>query len=434
MTDGAHVFALPDVGEGLTEAEIVRWLVEAGDDVALNQVIVEIESAKSLVELPSPFAGVVQRLHHPEGAVIPVGAPLITVGSAAAGAVETATDGATVETATDGARVETDTETETDDEPRPSVLVGYGPTSSAVARRPRRPGWLPPSTGRAPRLGRTGYAKPPVRKLAKDLGVELDGLRGSGPDGEVTRNDVRGSAGRGGADAAPREVRIPLRGVRRSTAAAMVASAFTAPHASVWTAVDVTRGLRLLRDLADEREWRGVRLTPLLLVARAAVLAMARHPELNASWDDAAGEIVRYRDVDLGVAVATERGLLVPHLRAAQTRGLADLARDLGELVTTAREGRATPEQSARGSLTLTNVGVFGVDGGLPILNPGEASILCMGQIQRQPWAHRGRVRLRDVMTLTLSFDHRLVDGELGARYLADVAALLHRPDRALSW
>ncbi|HEY6797763.1 MAG TPA: dihydrolipoamide acetyltransferase family protein [Kineosporiaceae bacterium] len=471
---GIQVFRLPDAGEGLTEAEIVSWRVAVGDVVADGDPIVEIETAKSLVELPCPYAGTVAQLLAPVGATVRVGEPIIAVATGpGAGALPAPPAGGGQGRA---------------DQPPPgvpgaaappaertAVLVGYGPRAATLARRRRvaptgaprqnqppapdpdqtpRPGSTPsastsalsprPVPGPVPEQGRP-LAKPPVRKLARDLGVDLRLVPPSGPEGVVTRADVERAArpalapqapqAPAGAPATPsRDTRVPVKGVRRATAAAMVASAFTAPHVTEWVQADVSRTVRLTERLRGDRAFEGVRVSPLLLVAKAVLLAAARHPGINASWDEAAGEIVVHHYVNLGIAVSTPRGLVVPNIKDAHTLTLPALARALADLTATAREGRATPADQTGGTFTITNVGVFGVDGGTPILNPPEAGILAVGRFRRMPWVHRGRVRPRWVTTLSLSFDHRLVDGDLGSRFLADVAAVLHDPATALLW
>ncbi|MER7971687.1 dihydrolipoamide acetyltransferase family protein [Streptomyces sp. NPDC096080] len=433
--DRLREFRMPDVGEGLTEAEILTWYVGPGDTVTDGQTVCEIETAKAVVELPIPFHGVVRELRCAAGQTVPVGAVVITVAepSAAPGG--------------------------------PPVLVGYG-----VA--PERAGCRPRATPLRPAPG-TALAKPPVRKLARDLGVDLTTLRPASPDGVVTRAEVeaaaarhttpppgpteppvppkpddprdardpRGSRDAGDADNArdhrdardPRETRVPVRGVRRATAAAVTASAFTAPHVTEFVTVDVTRTTRLVRELGREPEFAGRRVGPLLLVAKALLTAVARHPDINASWDEAAQEIVRKDYVNLGVATATPRGLLVPNVKDAHTLPLTALADALTELVTTARAGRTSPAALTGGTLTLTNIGVFGVDTGTPILPPGEAAILAVGAIGTRPWVHKKKVTPRQVLTLALTFDHRLIDGELGAKVLADVASVLERPQRLIA-
>ncbi|MGC2997708.1 dihydrolipoamide acetyltransferase family protein, partial [Streptomyces sp. G35A] len=299
-------------------------------------------------------------------------------------------------------------------------------------------------------------AKPPVRKLAKDLGVDLATVTPTGPDGIITREDVHAAVARPKAPepevpapaavpaAVPapapatydtaRETRVPVKGVRKATAAAMVGSAFTAPHVTEFVTVDVTRTMRLVEELKQDKEFAGLRVNPLLLIAKALLVAVRRNPDINASWDEAAQEIVVKHYVNLGIAAATPRGLIVPNIKDAHAKTLPQLAESLGELVSTAREGRTSPAAMQGGTVTITNVGVFGVDTGTPILNPGESAILAVGAIKPQPWVHKGKVKPRQVTTLALSFDHRLVDGELGSKVLADVAAILEQPKRLITW
>ena len=325
-------------------------------------------------------------------------------------------------------------------EKRHSVLVGYGPTKAKVARRarretPTRPARLPYELDN-PR--RRPYATPPVRKLARDLGIDLRDVPAPVEPGRLSRADVQNFAARTTPTELPTnepsEIRLPIKGVRKATAEAMVASAFTAPHVTEWVSVDVTRSLNLLERLKTERAFVGVRLSPLVLIIRAALLALGRHPGANARWNGAAGEIVQFRDVNLGIAAATPRGLLVPNIKAAQTLTTVEVANALTDLVTEARAGKTQPDRMKDGTFTITNIGVFGVDGGTPILNPGEAAILCVGQIRKQPWEHKGKVKLRSVATLALSFDHRLIDGELGSKVLADIARVLEHPSTVAGW
>jgi pyruvate dehydrogenase E2 component (dihydrolipoamide acetyltransferase) len=346
---------------------------------------------------------------------------------------------------------------------RTAVLVGYGPRTTAAVRRPRKTPAPPaaimqsspimqappppveaPEPVDAPAARAHVLAKPPVRKLAKDLGVDITTVSPSGPGGVITREDVERAVA--GAAAAPvtglpaparageRETRIPIKGVRRMTAEAMVASAFTAPHVTEWVTVDVTRTMKLVERLRTDREFTGVKVSPLLVVAKALLIAVRRNPHVNASWDEPAGEIVVKHYVNLGIAAATPRGLVVPNIKDADQLSLRQLADGLAALATTAREGRTQPSDMAGGTITITNVGVFGVDSGTPILNRGEAAILAFGQVRQQPWVHKGKVKPRWVTQLALSFDHRLVDGDLGSRTLADVAAVLEDPGRALVW
>ncbi|MCK6065175.1 MULTISPECIES: dihydrolipoamide acetyltransferase family protein [Microbacterium] len=415
-------FRLPDLGEGLTDAELVQWLVAEGEAVALNQALAEVETAKAVVELPSPFAGAVQRLHAAAGDTIEVGAPLVTFTLAGADAAPP-----------------TPPAPQAEPEPEPpaarqATLVGYGALDRAgrPRRRARRgaPVESPPSM--PPR--REGErerprSSPPVRRLAKTLGVDLESLEvGERP---ITRADVE-AAVRPAPAGDPRVTRIPIRGVRKHTAAAMVRSAFTAPHAATFVTIDVTETQRLLEELARDRALQGHRIGILAVVAKAVCLALGRTPVLGSRWDEAAGEIVQPSYVNLGVAVATDRGLVVPNVPDADGLSLVGLADALAEVVTTARAGALTPAQLSGGTFTITNVGVFGVDGGVPILNPGEAGILAVGAVRRQPWEHEGAVALRDVVTLSLSFDHRLADGAEAAGFLMDVAGVLRAPGRAM--
>jgi pyruvate dehydrogenase E2 component (dihydrolipoamide acetyltransferase) len=292
-------------------------------------------------------------------------------------------------------------------------------------------------------------AKPPVRKLAKDLGIDLANLAGSGPGGVITRQDVEaaaeagpeslrlvGPAGANGSDLRPDETRIPIKGVRKATAAAMVSSAFTAPHVSEWVTCDVTATMEMVERLKARREFAGVRISPLLVVAKAVCLALQRTPELNSFWDSDAREIVIKHSVNLGIAAATPRGLVVPNIKNASRLNLLELAGALNELVTTAREGKTSPADMSGGTFTITNIGVFGVDAGTPILNPGESGIVCVGQIARRPWVVSTgadeRLVPRWVTTLAVSFDHRLADGAQGSTFLADVAAIMGDPSLAL--
>jgi pyruvate dehydrogenase E2 component (dihydrolipoamide acetyltransferase) len=415
MMATGNQFALPDVGEGLTEAEIVTWHVAVGDTVKVNDTLVEVETAKSLVELPSPYAGVIAELHAQQGDTVDVGAVIVSF----------AGDDPTPQEAAAPAEVP-------DDERQP-VLVGYGPSRAAVARRPRKPGYRPHAASLS---SDRPHATPPVRFHAKRHGIDLTSVTATGARGQITRADVEHAAAQRIEPAAREsdsaEQRIPIKGVRKVTAEAMVTSAFTAPHVTEWATVDVTETLELLEQMRSDRTFAGARLSPLVLIARATLSALRAHPEMNAKWDGEAGEIVRYRDVNLGIAAATPRGLLVPNIKAAQTLGARELCDRLDGLITEARDGKTRPEAMARGTFTITNIGVFGVDGGTPILNPGEAGILCVGQIARRPWEYRGEVALRSVCTLSLSFDHRLVDGALGSAVLAHIARLLSRPSLAL--
>jgi len=476
-------FPLPDAGEGLTEADIVEWHVAVGDTVEVNQTIVEIETAKSLVELPSPFAGVVTEILVPPGQTANVGDPIIVFDVDPGGAAPV--DDAPADTAAaaqDAAAGESG-----------AVLVGYGVSDGGTRRRARRGTSLPAAAEPAPAVAdaivapvaavppapaaslagpasgapapsstpsssphsadERVLAKPPVRKLARDLGIDLGSVAPSGPGGIVTREDVLAYQVQGEAralttyagDDSPwladgkvsadgRQTRVPVRSVRRRTAEAMVTSAFTAPHVTLFHTVDVTKTMRLVARLKESKEFAGVRVTPLLVAMKALLLAVDRHPEINASWDAEAQEIVYKHYVNLGIAAATPRGLVVPNIKDAHRMGLLELAGALTELTSKARAGKTGPREMADGTITITNVGVFGVDSGTPILNPGEAAILAFGAIREQPWVHKGKIKKRWITQLALSFDHRLVDGDLGARVTADLAAILEEPANGLVW
>ncbi|GAA3255420.1 dihydrolipoamide acetyltransferase family protein [Nonomuraea helvata] len=453
-------FKLPDVGEGLTEAEIVRWHVKAGDTVKVNQIVVEIETAKSIVELPIPWDGAVADLLADVGQTVDVGAPIIAVDTsepsepsdrvqaAAEDMVPNPPEESAVEPGAHGSPAPK--------EERQAVLVGYGVKTGATKRRPRKretaripatPVANPsrvevdghPAT--APTSGVSVLAKPPVRKLAKDLGVDLGGITGTGPQGSITREDIHAAAEAkepvAAAVAAPERVeeeRIPIKGVRKMTAQAMVASAFTAPHVTEFLQLDMTNTMETVQRLRAFPDFAEVKVSPLLLVAKAVLTAVKRHPMINSSWDEAAQEIVVKHHVNLGIAAATPRGLVVPNIKGAHALSLPDLAKQLAQLTETARAGRTQPAEMAGGTFTITNVGVFGVDAGTPILNPGEAAILAVGQIRDMPWVVDGELAVRKVTTLALSFDHRIVDGELGSMFLRDVGAMLEDPLRVLAW
>ncbi|WP_226345942.1 2-oxo acid dehydrogenase subunit E2 [Agilicoccus flavus] len=501
-----RTFALPDPGEGLTEAEIVSWKVAAGDAVQVNDVVVEIETSKSLVELPIPWEGTIGELLVAEGDTVEVGAPIVTV--VVAGADPAAASAGPIATSP------------SDEAKREPNLVGYGAIAGSTTRRARKgrgapgapaasaapaatpaapvsdvpppapdaPPPHPAASGHSPApapvesvaaaapapvpvagvdpsasggVPRTGsgrpLAKPPVRKYAKDRGVDLAAVPGSGPDGIVSREDVdaflAGGAPTPSTDApaavptsaspptAERETRIPVKGVRKMTAQAMSGSAFTAPHVTEFVTIDMTASMELVERLKADREFRDVKVSPLLLVAKALLLACRRNPGVNATWiDEADGSatVVQKNYVSLGIAAATPRGLIVPNIKDADRMTLRELADAMAALVDTARSGRTQPADMSGGSITITNVGVFGVDTGTPIINPGEAAILCFGAVRRMPWVVGAgadeRIEPRWVTQLGLSFDHRLIDGDLGSRFLADIAAILHDPAKGLVW
>lgn len=505
-----HVeFRLPDVGEGLTEADIVGWMVSVGEVIAVNQNIVEIETAKSLVELPSPYAGTVTELLVASGDTVEVGTPIIRIdtggeglpaGGGAGGAAAAAAGGSgpAPTTAPEGAGGESP-------EPEGSgdVLVGYGTSRASATRRPRRQVGQPqtseangrPGPGRAAGAVQAGVevgpdaaadaapeaeppappeqpgapasepaepgpavdvrvlAKPPVRKLAKDLGIDLARVPATGPGGIVTRADVLSAAERsaperlvqkadddrpwldgGTVSADGRQTRVAVRSVRARTADAMVASAFTAPHVTEFVTLDVTKSMRLVERLKADREFADVRVTPLLIAAKALTLAIRRHPMISASWDDETQEIVYKHYINLGIAAATPRGLVVPNIKDAHRLSMRELATEIADLTATARAGKTQPKAMSDGTVTITNVGIFGIDTGTPILNPGESAILALGAISERPWVHKGKVKPRWVTQLALSFDHRLVDGELGSRVLHDVAVIMENPEQGLVW
>ena len=452
--DGVHAFKLPDVGEGLIEAELLTWYVQPGDQVSDGQMICEIETAKAVVELPCPFSGTVKELLAAEGETVEVGAVIITVDDGTGGSGASETSGAA-----DGGAAE-------EPEEREKPLVGYGEKAPRTQRRARRrptpsapvspptptapPAPAEPAELVAPVRPRP-LAKPPVRKLAKDLGVDLAALTPTGQGGIVTREDVQSAAEAAQApeatpeqaavhtvdtvDRSAREHRIPIKGVRKHTAAAMVGSAFTAPHVTEFLQVDVTKTMNAVARLRERPDFADVKVSPLLLVAKTLLMAVRRHPEINASWDEENQEIVVKNYVNLGIAAATERGLIVPNIKDADAQTLPELAASLKELTDTARAGKTSPADMSGGTITITNVGVFGVDAGTPILNQGEAAILAFGQIRDMPWVHEGELAVRKVTTLSLSFDHRLVDGELGSKVLRDIGIALEDPElTALAW
>lgn len=483
-------FNLPDPGEGLLEAEIVTWKVKVGDAVKVNDIIVEIETAKSLVELPVPYAGTVTALLVPEGETVPVGTPIISVDDGLGGDVAPVA-AAPASTSDDDEVIEAGKLGGAAPGGRVAVLVGYGPRVTEAKRRPRKGEGVRPAVAAQVNLAFAperamaepiatepdtaepdtaepvaaeliteqpvsvlgagsgkALAKPPVRKFAKDLGIDLSQVAGSGEGGVVSRADVEAYAAGGGDAAADsstyvapvftstgeREVRIPIKGVRKMTAQAMVSSAFTAPHVTEFITVDVTRMMKLVDRLRADRDFKDVKVSPLLVVAKALIIASRRHPGVNATWDEAAQEIVVKNYVNLGIAAATPRGLMVPNIKDADQMSLRQLADAMANLISTARDGKTQPAEMSGGSITITNVGVFGVDTGTPILNSGEAAILCFGTIRQMPWVVKGKIKPRWVTQLGLSFDHRLVNGDLGSRFLADIAAILHDPGQALVW
>ena len=496
-------FNLPDVGEGLLEADIVQWKVAPGDTVAVNDVIVEIETAKSLVELPSPYAGTVSALMVAEGETVDVGTPIISV-TVGAGEPAGTPDGGGGSAAAEAAPAPVPEPQEPQEAPA-AMLTGTGPKPDAVRRRLRRrpeptasPGAAPsahasravpapaPTSPAAPasapaasaetaaaspapspaspavpapgpaapsfptpaaavqervnRLIQRVLAKPPVRKAAKDLGINLADVPATGASGEVTKQDLmsyqaqreaeRESAGDFWAsESAKRDARIeriPVKGVRRATAKAMVESAFSAPHVSIFVDVDASRTMEFVRRLKTSKDFEGIKVSPLLILAKAVIWAAARNPSVNATW--AGDEILVKHFMNLGIAAATPRGLMVPNIKDAQQLSLKELAVALNSLAATAREGRTPPADMQGGTLTVTNIGSLGIDTGTPIINPGEVAIVAFGTIKQKPWVVDGEVVPRWITTLGGSFDHRVVDGDLSARFMADVASILEEP------
>lgn len=488
-----HKFNLPDVGEGLTEAEIVAWKVKPGDTVAINDVLCEIETAKSLVELPSPFAGTVTELLVPEGLTVDVGTAIISVSDAAPAAAETAPAAQAPDVPMYG-KLEADTSDAGDSAGRPAggPLVGSGPKADAVKRRRRvaapavsaataEPAplaesveahdiWISPeavahterpeasgpaeANDQRPTLGvaisglvSRVLAKPPVRKIARDLGIDLSDVVPTGARGEVTREDLVSYQaqrdaevdkadtfwGKTGRPQEQRIERIPVKGVRKATAKAMVESAFAAPHVSIFVDVDASRTMEFVKRLKASRDFEGIKVSPLLILAKAVIWAAARNPSVNATWVDNpdgsdSAEIHVKHFMNLGIAAATPRGLMVPNIKNAQDLSLKELALALNDLATTARAGKTQPAQMQGGTLTVTNIGALGIDTGTPIINPGEVAIVAFGTIKQKPWVLDGEVIPRWITTLGGSFDHRVVDGDLSARFMADVAAILEEP------
>jgi pyruvate dehydrogenase E2 component (dihydrolipoamide acetyltransferase) len=440
-------FPLPDVGEGLTEAEIVSWKVKAGDTITVNQVLVEIETAKSLVELPSPFAGTVSALLVQEGQTVDVGTPIISVATAGGEPVAVAAPvvpepEATAAAADAASSISHESPAA---EKAPAVLVGYGSKGHVGSRRRRsdptaaapvvpaaapiaRPSSVPAASASAV------IAKPPIRKLAKDLGVDLTAVSGTGLAGEITRDDVVRGAQQASvfrnietpAWGDVREERIPVKGVRKAIATAMVSSAFTAPHVSVFVDVDATRTMEFVKRLKNSADFAGVKVSPLLIMAKAIIWAVRRNPTVNSAWTDK--EIIVRHYVNLGIAAATPRGLIVPNVKDAQNLSLLELATALEQLTITARDGKTSPAEMADGTITITNLGSFGMDTGTPILNPGEVAIVALGTIKQKPWVVDGQVLPRFVTTIGGSFDHRVVDGDVVSRFVADVAAVMEEP------
>lgn len=441
-----ETFLLPDVGEGLIEAEIVTWKVSVGDVVVLNQPLVDVETAKAVVELPSPFAGVVATLHAAVGDTVEVNAPLVTFdvgGEPAPHANEK--------------KVVHDVP---DEQRREPVLIGYGvaPDDAVAPRRPRRPASPPasPAPVVAPGAVRT---TPPVRLLAKQLRVDLATVRGTGREGIITRGDVERALSRDdgastrhaarepatslagsrfiGREIAswsdgPREERFAVKGVLRAMAEAMVESTTQQPQATVWTRVDATRTMSLIGGLKAHPNFRDLRLSPLTVVALAVCDAARHFPGINSSFDALNNEVVVRRYVNLGIAADTPRGLVVPNIKDAERLDVRAMARALMDLVDAARDASTTPHDMAATTITITNVGPFGVDGAMAILPPGTGAIVCVGQVVKAPWVVADEVVVRQVVELSMTFDHRHIDGALASRVMAHIGRFLEDPATAL--
>ena len=442
------MFNLPDVGEGLTEAEIVSWKVAPGDTVAVNQVICEIETAKSIVELPCPFAGTVEELLAKEGDTVGVGMPIISVQAEGsilvAGPITTSIPIAPESSSTHQAVADVAASVASD-ENKPN-LVGYGSSAHGGTRRKRAaavnmPAVVPAATSSMPLSPVVAasnstdvIAKPPIRKLAKDLNVDLSKVQATGIAGEITREDVVSAASQASvfrnlttpAIKSEREERIPVKGVRKAIATAMVQSAFTAPHVSIFVDVDATRTMEYVKRLKASTDFAGVKVTPLLLMAKAMMWAVRRNPTVNSTWTDT--EIIVHNFVNFGVAAATPRGLIVPNIKDADRMSLLQLAQALETLAATAREGKTTSEDMKDGTITITNIGVFGVDTGTPILNPGQVAIVALGSIRPKPWVVNNEIVIRQVTTIGATFDHRVVDGDVASRFVQDVASVIEEP------
>jgi 2-oxoisovalerate dehydrogenase E2 component (dihydrolipoyl transacylase) len=450
-------FDLPDVGEGLTEAEIVSWKVKVGDNVSVNQIIVEIETAKSLVELPCPFAGVVSELLANEGDTVNVGSAIIavavsqTTAAVAAGSAPTSMHSAVAQNAVTTEAIATVSEvasSSAEEKPQPN-LVGYGVSAASPSRRRRGVQAAAVSASAQSLANATApgtdliaivpaadvvLAKPPIRKLAKDMNVDISKVKATGVSGEVTREDILAAAQVASVfknqttpePKTEREERIPVKGVRKAIATAMVQSAFTAPHVSIFVDVDATRTMEYVKRLKASADFAGVKVTPLLIMAKAMIWAARRNPTVNSTWTDT--EIIVHNYVNFGVAAATPRGLIVPNVKDADKLSMLELAMALEKLAATAREGKTTPADMQNGTITVTNIGVFGVDTGTPILNPGEVGIVALGSIRPKPWVVDNEILIRQVTTIGATFDHRVVDGDVASRFVQDVASVIEEP------
>ncbi|MEU9362700.1 dihydrolipoamide acetyltransferase family protein [Streptomyces sp. NPDC048301] len=437
-------FKLPDLGEGLTEAEIVRWLVEVGDVVAVDQPVVEVETAKAMVEVPCPYKGVVTARFGEEGTELPVGAPLLTV---AVGSVDPASgqvvSGSVTAVGEDGASG--------------NVLVGYGTAAPAARRRRLRPDPAPAPAAPALRpsappeplapvsvavsvQGPVAVISPLVRRLARQHGLDLGQVVGTGRDGLILRSDVESAIRASDVDRAVGEAavspgpkttgeRIALRGVRGAVAEKLSRSRREIPDATCWVDADATElmAARAAMNTAGGSAV-GAKISVLALLARICTAALARFPELNSTVDTEAREIVRQSEVHLGFAAQTERGLVVPVVRDAHKRTTESIGDEISRLTELARDGRLTPAQLTGGTFTLNNYGVFGVDGSTPIINHPEAAMLGVGRIVPKPWVYEGELAIRQVVQLSLTFDHRVCDGGQAGGFLRYVADCVERP------
>ncbi|NLS09153.1 2-oxo acid dehydrogenase subunit E2 [Nesterenkonia sp. MY13] len=476
----SQTFNLPDVGEGLTEAEIVSWRVAVGDIVEVNDIVCEIETAKSLVELPIPYAGTVGELVAEEGETIEVGQPLIRISGAddddaeqaeekpQRGKKQEASEKKSGEKKTGAEKNGTARAAQTSEDQN-QALVGSGPKADTAKARPRTRHTVPDlvETVHLPEetpAARTGFhtgdiadivakASPPVRALAKRLGVAVWELVGSGRNGQITRDDVErqarekkalresGKQPKGGVPVpgrqqspgdvgllydGPREENVQVRGVRKATALNVSASASNIPHVSVFKEVDITRTMELRQALKNDPAYQGLSVSPMLFAAKAIIWAARRNPQVNATWHDTHYTLRNY--VNLGIAAATPRGLVVPVVHEAHTYSTQGLAAAITQLTDDAREGRTTPGEMQGGTISITNIGPLGLDFGTPILPPGQAAIIALGAVRKKPWVVDGQVVPRGVMVVGGSFDHRLIDGDLAGAFVSDIAAVLEQP------
>ena len=464
-------YCMPDPGEGLTEGEVVSWQVSPGDTVKINGVLCEVETAKSIVELPSPFAGTVAKLCAEPGETVAVGAPLVTIDDGSEDEPEFLVGHVTAEPGRRrrrrrGAAVSTERAREEGVDTHPEQSVSE-PQHDAEAKPEQR---LTESASRQdpPRMDRTAHilAKPPARRLAADLGIDLSQVTGTGPQGAVTRSDVKAAAHHGAAAAgdggacpgdaelaslsvmsrrllggAPTDPdghtrKVPVRGVRKVTAKAVKESLDTKALVTAFLTCDVTPTMELVNRLRADRRFKGLRVSPLTVWCKAVCLAMGRTPIINAAWDDATDQIVFRDHINLGIAAATPRGLMVPVVRDAQDMTMLELATEITRIVAIAKEDKLQPPDYADGTFSITNVGVFGLDAGTPVVNRTESAILVLGALARRPWVvgtgDDERVVPRWVTTMSLGFDHRLIDGEQGSTFLHDVAEILSDPASAM--